>query len=447
MAEFARDEIVLNVSGETKRKSDEDILDDALSTVFDSVVVKQYYSKQRKFSDAEIQTMKDSIKEVCMNDFSDDYNLTDAEKYASEEEARIYNAVARTKRKCNNIADFIVAVRYRLDAIDYIAEHNGVYDPDKFRKLVAQGKIVLTGLTVPKYTGKDRKKINWDYISEFIADRDKDPKEFREAKRDDDFYDHVKENGGRNLFSETEYEELVEHGNCDESVQLEMVVASDKTMKKLTKRNPNITDSVVKYIHTLQKKLEQSYAFDADDAIHELNSIQALDNRSIRAYKVAPPVFHGDYASDSDWQKYEREYYKWYVSNVYVDDNGGSKMTIEEYDQMQVRKILEEAGWNIRKFSSNAKYFKSEKKKKKKAKRKEKRVRDNLLNSSARNESKKKKGKKGKKASSEKLIDDMKRRQERDLLELTGGNYSDFDEYVNEMESVDYDKIMKGRKG
>lgn len=439
MAEYARDEIILNDTSESHRK-ESDVLDEIFSTDAESGIVKQYYNKQRKFSDAEIQQMKDSIKEVCANDFSDEYNLSDEERYANAEEARIFNAVARTKRKCNNIADFIVAVRYRLDAIDYIAEHNGVFTPEEFLKKVSKGKIVLTGISAPKYTGKNKKKINWDYICEFIADRDKDPREFRESKHDDDFYDHSHENGGQNLFSESQYKMLVEDADPNENVEIEMLVANDKTMKKLSKHNPIIADSIVKYVSALKKKSESSHIFDAADVMHELKSIQVLDERSIRATKVAPPKFTGDYSSDKDWEKYEREYYDWYINNVYEETDNGSKMTVDEYQQAQVRKLMEEAGWNIRRFSSNAKYFKREKKLKHNAKRKAKRVKDNLLDGYERG----KKGKKGKKkkASSEKLIDDLRRRQEQDLMELTGGNYGDFEDYVNDMETVDYSKVM-----
>ncbi len=443
MADLARDEIVLDDTGDSKRERTDGGIDDALSSALeDSVIVKQYYSKQRKFSDAEIQQMKDGIREICVNDFSDDYNLTDEEKYANAEEARIYGAVSRTKRKCNNIADFIIAVRFRLDAVDYIAKHNGVYDPEDFLDMVSEGKIILTGLPFPKYTGKDRKKINWDYIWEFCADRSKDPKEFRESTKDDDFYEHSRENGGRNLFSDAEYQRLVENGNSDEVVPVEMMVPSPKTMKHLIKHNPNIADSVVKYIGYLRKTKNNSHVYDAGDVVRELRSIEVLDKRDIRATKVAPPVFTGNYESASDWQKYQHDYYEWYISNVYVDESKGSRMTIAEYDQAQVRNLMEEAGWNVRKFRSDSKYYKKEKKAEKAAKKKGKRVKENLLESDHRNKKKKKH-----KETSEKLIEDMRRRQEEDLVSLTGGNYADFDDYVDAMENVDYDKIMKNRKG
>ena len=444
MADFARDELILNDTESSHRGEGVDGLDEILSDDAHSGIIKQYYSKQRKFSEAELQEMRDGIKEICMNDFSDEYNLSDEEKFENAEQAKIFNAVARTKRKCNNIADFIIAVRYRLDAIRYIAEHNGIYPTEKFLKLVAKGKIVLPGLSVPKYTGKNRKKINWDYISEFIADRSKDPSEFRETKESDDFYDFAHADNGRNLFSAYDYAALVEGGSSDESVEIEMLTASDKTMRKLAKHNPNISDSIFKYVSSLKKAKEQSFIFDSSQASIELDSIQVLDQRSIRATKTAPPVFTGSITSDKDWQKYQRDYYDWYVHNVYVEDGVGGRVTIEEYQQAEMRRMLEEAGWNVRKFASNAKYFKRAKRAEKKAKHKAKRVKDNLLASNAYGTSDKK-GKK--KKNSAKIIDDMKKRQEHDLLNLTGGNYGDFEDYVADMESVDYSSIMgTGRK-
>lgn len=440
---LVRDEIILNDTSNPTSKPGYDDVDSVLAEPADGLI-KQYYNKQRKFSEAQIQEMKESINEVCLNDFSDDYHLSTEERFANAEEARIFAAMSKTKRKCNNIVDFVIAMRYRLDAINYIAENNGVYEPDKFRKLVAKGKIFLPGIPIPKYTGKDRKHINWDYIFEFIADGDRDPSDLKDHS-DTGFYEHARENHSRNIFSNEQYRILVEQEYTDDdAVEVEFILPSSKTMKRLVQDNPDVQYAALDYVSDIKKRIGTSYAYDTFSAREEFESIQVLDQRNIRNSNVRPPDFVGSVSSDKDMDEFLRNYHDWYVENTYVSRNGKS-MSIRDADLENLKNVMEDEGINVKKLAVFTKYCKTVKKLKKKENKRLSNIKGKIKDGQSRGKKrKKKKGKK--KKDTEKFLNEIKRQQERDLLELTGGNYADFEDYENEMSSANYDDIMSKYK-
>ena len=440
---LARDEFILNDTSSSAKSN----LDDEVASILDDssdIIIKQYYSKQRKFSEAEIKAMESSLNEICLNDFSDEYNLTTEERFANAEEARIITAMSKTKRKCNNVVDFVIAMRYRLDAINYIAETNGVYDPDKFLKLVAKGEIILTGISIPKYTGKNRKHINWDYIFEFITDRDKDPNELREHEKDT-----VYESGEidvRNLFSEAQYKNLVEtEYSEDEGVEVDLFIPTPKNMKRLVNDLPNVHYAAMDYISSIKKRIRGGYVFGDLSAREEMESIQLLDNRDIRNSGVTPPTFEGNFEDRKDVDVFMREYNDWYIDNTYTNQNGAT-MTLREANLVAVRKLIEEGGLDPKKLRAFSKYFKTEKKLRKKAAKKNSSIKERIKDSQIRGKKRKKKGKKGKSKNTEEILNDLKKRQEEELLELSGGNYGDFSDYEDDMYTANFDRIM-GNKG
>lgn len=440
---LARDEFILNDTSSSAKSS----LDDDVAGILDDgsdIIIKQYYSKQRKFSEAEMKAMRSSLDEICLNDFSDEYNLTTEERFANAEEARIITAMAKTKRKCNNVVDFVIAMRYRLDAIDYIAETNGVYDPDKFRKLVAKGEIILTGIPIPKYTGKNRKHINWDYIFEFIVNRDKDPNELREHEKET-----VYETGEvdiRNMFSEAQYKELVETDySADEGVEVDLFIPTSKSMKRLVNDLPDVHYAAMDYISSIKKRIRGGYAFGSFSARDEMDSIQNLDKRDIRNSGVTPPEFDGDFGNKKDVDAFMREYNDWYIDNTYTNQNGAT-MTLREANLTAVRKLMEEGGLDPKKLRAFSKYFKTEKKLRKKAAKKNSSIKERIKDSQLRGKKRKKKSKKGKSKGTERILSDLKKRQEEELLELSGGNYADFADYEEEMYSANFDRIMGNKE-
>ena len=139
---------------------DEDTLDlSTLSTKKQEDIIKEVRKKTVYLSEKRAKEFLETGYDcVVVNVFyDDDYHLSDEEKEANSafyKEFVKYNKMKNTYRKLD---EYVVKVRELLKCLDLVAESNGIYDTDKFKKLYLKGKIEIVGLKWPRFKGKERK--------------------------------------------------------------------------------------------------------------------------------------------------------------------------------------------------------------------------------------------------------------------------------------------------
>ena len=434
---FERDDFVLNATSQESSVGSESVSRD--------FIIKHYYESQRKFTEKELENMRKSFETVVVNDFSDEYHLSDEEKYANAEIAKLSKTLARTKRKCNNLYDYVLAMRIRMDIIEYVAKTNGVFSEKKFMKKVLNGDIILKGFSFPKYTGKNRKGINWEYVSEYILDRERDPKDLKKQKYrpvDIDEIDDIDE-FRRNVFSPEMYREIFEEQNEGET---DILVEEIKGKKIKDKYGDEIYRNMFiggkQFKDKLSSAKELGYIF---NRINDMDEVSSLDEkRRLKNGALKRPKFTGDPSSKKDIAEWYNRVQDWERENVLVKSGNGS-MTQEQLDEIAIRDFLEKNGWNVRKFGEVS-LHKRKKKDRRNDRKRSKRVAENIKDASERNNgkyvAKKKKKKSKKERERDNCVEDAHKVADDLMMGLTEGDYEDFEQYSKEMETCSFDSVF-----
>lgn len=290
-----------------------------------------------------------------VQDFNDEYHMSKAEREKQQAE---YEKFFKLKNgytwKIRKLDKYVQCYRLIMEIIDSVAETNGVYDPVKFREMVMTGKIKIGGLRFPKFSGKKKKKINWDYVSEFVMDPTRD---LRELTEPEDFEkEHMTE---RAPLSEEEIQyimsqrQTVEGKLLDDGINLRGGVGklyaseiSSKYQKKLLKRVPALTKIINDYGKSSSSRATKCYELDNK----EVQALRSYDEK-IRG-KDGVPEFNGDVLSSSNVKAYLYAMEEYERQHEYVDRHG-RMMTREAADELDYMEMLDQNGWNIRNLYDN----------------------------------------------------------------------------------------------
>lgn len=336
---------------------------------------------------------------VVVNDFGDDYHLSDEERAEKNQFYDIFKELRKYKHTYRKLPEYIVVMRKMINALDILAESNGVFPPDKFKKMFLRGDIDVCGLVFPEYKGKDRKSISMKYLIDYILS-DKDPENFIEKKSHMDFFtDEELDSMGNELFSEGELDRIMEESAEDHSVgeryfdsdtenQKGSIVLplSKKEMKNTSKLTPELT-SAVREIRKEEKRnagrthAMYSYELTADD----YDLIDEYDRKHGFITDTMIPEFHGDITNDKDYHKYLAALQE-YEDTQIKEDYGGKLKTKQEIRQIELKRELENAGWNVRNIYDNREIDRKMKESIKKDKRREKKLKEKLMRISERRE-------------------------------------------------------------
>ena len=336
--------------------------------------------KRKVISEKEREELRKIYEEVVVHDFGDEYHMSEAER---KEMSVMYDAFAnimRRKRKYRKLDEFIEVTRMCIDALMVVAENTGVVDKEEFVQKVLRGKISVYGLYFPKYIGKDKKRINWDFVSEYIANRDLDPKSLVE----DDDRDEDIEIDKEDLFTEEEMDKIMEipqeevlyTKKTDFLGPNEIEISSMKESKRFFKNAPEMMLSIKDMVKANRKRKSMQdrlnmHIFDMTEDDFEM--IRDLDSkRGLMKYSEMP-IFTGDINNREDYKKYMLALEE-YERNCIRDNYRGKMRTISEIEEIKLKEELEQEGFNIRKF-----YKEKEKEKRlKKAYEKDKKREDEL---------------------------------------------------------------------
>lgn len=308
--------------------------------------------------------MEASYGEVVVHDFGDDYNLSEQEKSEKNALYKVFSKLARCKRTYRKIEEFIQVARLSMDALNAVAETNGRYDPEEFKRRVFKGKIEVQGWMFPKLAGKERKKVNFSYLADFILSGE-DPSLFNgivETPEEEFQSDEVLVESCKKLFDEHDLERIthvedqetirkrvngvIEDPTDPNQVPFDVVIINDEAAtKKLIKSSPEILDAVKEYRRKI-KTSDQLQSFISDIDYDDFQAISKIDAR-VSEKSSGGVEFTGSILNDDDYYEYISESDEYaYTHDLYNYE--GRQKTKAEIDEAEFMRAIENAGWNVK---------------------------------------------------------------------------------------------------
>ena len=353
--------------------------------------------KPKEISEEKFRELAKKYETVCVHDYGDEYHMSEEERAQKNRYYEVFSKIIRCKRKYQKIDEYVKTFRLCMECLREVADNNGVYDPGKFIKLVMKGEIEVYGLNFPKYTWKDKKSINWNYIAEFIIG-DEDPATLI-IKKDSQYVDMSDDDAFTTLFTEEEQQAIIQSIHADlfnddgsivpyygdndthtENAGL-AITASNKETKKLVSEIPEL----VRTIRDLEKARKKSqalssnlrqYAFDMTE--DDYREIEAMDRARGIISSSDVPQFKGDISNKRDYKRYLYELRQYELENIKENFNGKMR-TLEDIRELQLKDALERAGWNLRALYRQKDKEKKLKKAYKEDKRREEALKQKLL--------------------------------------------------------------------
>lgn len=346
--------------GEEQKLSGEEII--KMENIIETGRKALYISPKR------LEYMESTYGTVVVHDFGDDYHLSDEEKESQNNYYQLFRKLNKCKRKYRKIDEFVECARIALEALDMVAENNSVYDPEKFKVLVLKGKITVAGWFYPRYTGRDRKQLNWEYISDFIM-TDRPPKELLKKPSVEEFMTEEEiEEEAKHLFDDGELAEILkpvdgdkefrENVHCFDSDEDEIeqgssitLIADPKETKAFLKAAPELL-ILAKDLKRQMKSQEQLDRYVSDIRMDDIEKIEEYDNQMSFSSSSDIPKFKGDITNSKDYHRYLRALEMYEKTQIRQNVNGKMR-TMEEIQELELKDTLEMAGWNIRALYDN----------------------------------------------------------------------------------------------
>jgi hypothetical protein len=332
---------------------------------------------------------------VVVNDFGDDYHLSDEERKEKNACYEVFKNFSRCKHKYRRLDQYVIAMREFLKCLDYVSEKNGIYDPDKFKLMYLKDKIVIHGLFMPKFVGKEKKYISMDYLTEFILS-DEDPSLIVQKKVDEVYTEEECKEFEETLFTKEELDRILAPETFEETKsyslsfdedddQFERNIVgelSDKQLKKMIKNNPDFI-KIFKDSKDKKKSLASLSQYAYSITSEDLDYIERYDRKHNFVSSSDVPEFHGNLMKDDDYNKYMMELDEWADENIYDNYHGKTK-SLEDIRELELKLMLEQNGWNLRNLYNNAEKEKKLKKQLKRDKKREAELRQKLVDISNR---------------------------------------------------------------
>ena len=331
---------------------------------------------------------------TVVHDFNDEYHLTDEEREAQNNYYKLFSRLNKCKRKYRKINEFVDCARISLQCLQAVAENNTVYSVDEFMSKAMKEKLVVNGWFYPRYNGRDRKQISWDYISEFIlTDRPSEELLKQNSNENEFLTDEERLNRVDDLFDEGEFEKLFEPVSEEQAFKEDYhvidideedmfdypstaIIASKDDTKSFIKQAPELL-VLIKELRREMKSEDQLRRFVSDIRLDDIEAIEDYDNKRGFISDSDIPEFKGDITSSKDYHKYMRAL-EMYERTQIKENYAGQMRTREEINELKLKEALESAGWNIRVLYDNKEREKKLKRAAKADKAREKRLKEQL---------------------------------------------------------------------
>lgn len=358
-----------------KINSSEDTIDN------EGRVVSRRQIKEIYLPDDEIEKIYDSYEYSCVSDFEDIYHKSEKEKREENEFYDIFKDYETYhKPKTRKLDEFVYQYRYVLHLLDEVAKRNGVYDPEEFKIMVIKKKINVYGIDFPKYNGsaKQKKSINWDYVTEVIFDESKDPSILMKQKEsfvveeetNEETEEILKENIGEENYNEIFKDEDTLKESLQTGKMLQTGFIKNKDIPVLLK-NSNF-QQIMTTIRKKNLRGQRINDYSREMIYDDIDYIEEHDKR-LKIKDSEIPNFHGDINKKSNMERYNMEIEDYLDTHEFVDYHGRFiKKT--DYDDLIVKESLDEAGWDLKKVFN----YEAESKALKKQAKRDKKRRDKL---------------------------------------------------------------------
>lgn len=436
-------------------------------------------NRERKLSvyipERRIQQMKDEYDCVVVHDFGDVYHLSEEERIAKNKFYEAFKRFSKCKHKYRKLDEYVKAMREAIKCLDFVAENNGVYPPEEFKKLFFRNKIYINGLVFPEFKGREKKNISWDYLTEFILS-DADPKEILPRKKDDEIYTSDDyEELEEVLFDQGELERVLAPESEEDIYRKNLffdvdedkphgdtaILLDRKQSKKMIKAQPEFLYEI-KEMRRENRKIDKLSRFVYDLTSDDIEAIADYDRDHNYQSSSDIPEFKGDMTKDSDYRRYLMKLEEFEQTQI-KDNYHGKLKTLEQIKELELKQFLESHDWNIRNLYENKDKEEKLRRIQKKEKKREKELRKKLIEVQNRRKrrmgediqdekksKKKKKKDKDRKCKKQKSVKQYKKETSETIDEFLLGSAGrlegGFKEYKDEALDWSWDSIMSGGK-
>ena len=349
-------------------------------------VVERGKLKLPRITEAKRAELLKKYETVVVNDYNDDFHMSDEERQKKDKYYEYQKLLGKCKTGYRKLDEYVKSFRINMEALNAIAEDNQlIYSKSEFIKKVLNKEIKVYGLKWPKYNGKGKKDINWKVVSEYILDTSKDPKDLLRTKKEGlEIEAKTDEEVLHYLFSDEDLEEIeksVMKELTDEDSK-EIMYMDDETfaedgkyivhpstkreLKKVIDSAPSMMREFTAAIREEKKNQQLAQrleGFSYDVISSDFDEIAEMDAEYLYHSESDMPEFNGDIMNDEDYKKYLYQLSNFERESVKVENDKGKLRTQEEMDIDNIKDMLQDAGWNVRKMY----YQKEEQRKLKKA--------------------------------------------------------------------------------
>ena len=330
----------------------------------------------------EIELLKEVYSKSVVQDFGDMFHYTKEEREKFIAEHTKLHELRKKRFKCPRLAEYVKRWRTCLEIVDEMADKNGIIQPDEFKKKAIKGDIVIGGLKFPKYTGKKKKSVNWDFVMDYILDKSKDPDALDEMMLDKD----VDEDEIKNLPLSKRIDRIADMYDpmSDDEVAIRMSkpsnlipeVLSSKQIKEMKKDAPEITKAINNEINlSAKRERARMHGFTRSIEEDDFDYISRYDKRN---KFINEPEFKGDILDDNAFEDYLDACDEYERETTLIEYNG-KLYTPDQMDTLELKVLLESNGWDLRKVFIDKDRIRKEKRQKKKDAKREKQIKQ-LLN-------------------------------------------------------------------
>lgn len=329
-------------------------------------------SREVVFNDEDIKRRAEKYTESCVNDFPDSmYHLSNEEVLAKDKFMGQYRKIISNRTKINNLAAFIKVYREIYKFVEMIAsdeQSNPLFTKEEFISKFLSGELKIDSIPRIKYTGKS-KGVNWKAIEQLCIHYDEEiPISFFKKSEQIDILEEMNENN-------EDKEELIAQNLQDcmemvEGISQDEAYGDVKSFKGLGKLVGDANKKAYKVPESRTK-----FAYDIN--MNDMDIINKLDKK--RKYRGADvPQFTGNLMDDDEYNLYMYNLKEWEDEYIFADESTSKNpVSLEESYMSKYKRILEDAGYNVRAMKA---YREKDNRKelKKRAKKKEKKLKKKL---------------------------------------------------------------------
>ena len=167
--------------------------------------------RQHKYTEKEMEAIRESCKASIVHDYaaSDMFHMSDEERAANDLLAEIRMKLHGIKSTYSKVDQYIRAMRVVVEACEMIEQKaNFLHSEEEFFSMVANGKIYISGVPMPRLRKADR--YNPEVLIKYISNPDLDPEDlvYKDRYADSFYTDDPEESDEERMYR------LIDENEC-----------------------------------------------------------------------------------------------------------------------------------------------------------------------------------------------------------------------------------------